>query len=348
MVSRLSLMSLLLLFVVMTGCSSNDDEVLARLAQTEQEVDKRLSLLEKHLNAGRLSNGKLIKQYAAYIKSKSPDLAPIASTMESEASSKGALYQGLVMRYQAAVEEGKSILKKTEEERLRLGEEFESIAFAADPQEFNAALADPLNVLADMSGGALARINAGSRKDTESSNGATHYGSASTLVGNPNYGYWQQNSNGTSFWAFYGQYRLLSDLLSGPVYYSNWSRRRDYSYFHDYGRSYYSSPSQKLQSTLTQTRTQKRFEAKGERFSGPYSKRRSTGAAYSKVHGSQNKINEVRRKSNRFSSSLSSSNRLASGSSSSGLSRYKSSSQRSSFGSRGSSNSSRSYSSRGK
>ncbi len=32
-------------------------------------------------------------------------------------------------------------------------------------------------------------------------------------VGNPRYGTWQTNSSGMSFWAFYGQYALMRDLL---------------------------------------------------------------------------------------------------------------------------------------
>ncbi len=40
-------------------------------------------------------------------------------------------------------------------------------------------------------------------------------------VGNPRYGSWQQNSSGGSFWVFYGQYRLLSDLLGGGLLYRN-------------------------------------------------------------------------------------------------------------------------------
>ena len=47
-------------------------------------------------------------------------------------------------------------------------------------------------------------------------------------VGNRNYGEWRTDSSGQSFWAFYGKYRLFSDLLSGPVY------RRDYDSFRNY------------------------------------------------------------------------------------------------------------------
>lgn len=55
------------------------------------------------------------------------------------------------------------------------------------------------------------------------------------------YGHWQTNSSGTSYWAFYGQYRLMQDMFWGPsyghvIYASDYgSYRRSYSS----GRSYY-------------------------------------------------------------------------------------------------------------
>jgi hypothetical protein len=40
-------------------------------------------------------------------------------------------------------------------------------------------------------------------------------------VGDPKYGQWRSDGRGGSFWAFYGQYRLMSDFLGGwrrPIY----------------------------------------------------------------------------------------------------------------------------------
>ncbi len=56
-------------------------------------------------------------------------------------------------------------------------------------------------------------------------------------IGNSQYGQWQTNSNGSSFWSFYGRYRLMSDLFFGPRYgygYGGFSR----SYYNDYNRNY--------------------------------------------------------------------------------------------------------------
>jgi len=57
-------------------------------------------------------------------------------------------------------------------------------------------------------------------------------------VGNTRYGHWQTNSSGGSFWAFYGRYRLMSDLFYGPRYggygYGGYSR----SHYNNYNSNY--------------------------------------------------------------------------------------------------------------
>ncbi len=55
------------------------------------------------------------------------------------------------------------------------------------------------------------------------------------IVGNEKYGRWQSDSGGRSFWVFYGQYRLFSDLfyLGRYPYYR--------SYYNDYYTGYYGS-----------------------------------------------------------------------------------------------------------
>jgi hypothetical protein len=62
------------------------------------------------------------------------------------------------------------------------------------------------------------------------------YGS---YVGNPAYGHWTQ-SNGTSFWAFYGQYAFMSSMfrmMTYPVTMSYWNDYR--TNYYGTGRSYY-------------------------------------------------------------------------------------------------------------
>lgn len=55
-------------------------------------------------------------------------------------------------------------------------------------------------------------------------------------VGNPKYGEWRTHNDGSSFWAFYGRYRLFSDLFFGPRYgYGYGYPRNDWN---DYNRNY--------------------------------------------------------------------------------------------------------------
>jgi len=56
-------------------------------------------------------------------------------------------------------------------------------------------------------------------------------------VGDSKYGRWNRDSSGQSFWVFYGQYRLISDLLGGGRIY-----RGSYDTYNNYrtqGRPYY-------------------------------------------------------------------------------------------------------------
>jgi len=52
-------------------------------------------------------------------------------------------------------------------------------------------------------------------------------------VGDSNYGQWRQDSNGNSFWEFYGKYRMFTDVLgffTGPIF------SHDYDDYHRYRR----------------------------------------------------------------------------------------------------------------
>ncbi|MCH2215170.1 MAG: hypothetical protein MK086_08380 [Flavobacteriales bacterium] len=63
-------------------------------------------------------------------------------------------------------------------------------------------------------------------------------------VGNERYGRWQTDGSGRSFWVFYGQYRLLSDLFRmGRYPYYRSSYNEYYSGYYSTGRPYYGSAS---------------------------------------------------------------------------------------------------------
>lgn len=87
-----------------------------------------------------------------------------------------------------------------------------------------------------------------------------------SFVGNSRYGQWQTGSDGGHFWAWYGQYRLLSDFLGGgrPYYYS----RAEYDDWHRNYRNretYYgastTSGSYRFGTHSDATRTSGRFQS---------------------------------------------------------------------------------------
>ena len=125
-------------------------------------------------------------------------------------------------------------------------------------------------------------------------------------VGNEKYGHWQTNSSGGSFWAFYGRYRFLSDLLYMPsrgYYRDDWGRyRRDY---------YRKKP---YYGTATNKYGTKTFKGKGSNWtSKPTSFKskvrnkvsRSASALKSRGYSSSKSYSKTKRNSSRYSRSSS-------------------------------------------
>ena len=108
-------------------------------------------------------------------------------------------------------------------------------------------------------------------------------------VGDSKYGRWNRDSSGQSFWVFYGQYRLISDLLGGGRIY-----RGSYDTYNNYrtqGRPYYGTRNQygtggsitKAQKPNFYSRRMSRQRAKSASFSDKVNRR--TGRTRSNVRG---------------------------------------------------------------
>lgn len=121
-------------------------------------------------------------------------------------------------------------------------------------------------------------------------------------VGNEKYGQWRKQSDGTSFWEFYGKYAMLRSFLGfgySPIFYGGWyDYRRNY---YPYGRTYYGRGSN----------GGSRFGTSGSHVSGRSSKStwNSKGSSFK---------SRVRSKVQRSSSRTRSGSRFRSGSSSRG------------------------------
>ncbi len=229
--------------VFVTGCS---DPEYDNASQLLEKAGKDISRLETLLKADEargyksttpfeLPNIKYLKEYAHILKQSDPDLSNLIATLEAEGTVRGGSFTFLRKRLTNAQNTFANDGKKSRIAVSDVASEAASVSGAADPTVFNDSLVDVINVLADMSKGKLPKLKFAKTEDQ-------NMPPSQHLVGNPTYGYWS-NSGGSSFWQWYGQYRLFSDIAGwGTGYQFNrdrWYRNRSASYYGDVGRHYY-------------------------------------------------------------------------------------------------------------
>ncbi|MFT5690782.1 MAG: hypothetical protein ACI92E_000105 [Oceanicoccus sp.] len=224
----------------------------------------------------------MLREYSSYIQKNLPDAASLARSLSKDAISNGPIVKGLESRLADAQTDISEVSAMGEEQVNNVYQEMLAIQEAAKPEIYGMILSDPINVLADMSKGKLARVAALSKEASSRINEADDFGAGSQLVGNPQYGNWRENSSGNSFWHWYGQYAFFSTMLSRPIMYNRWSGGRDYSYYNDYGRSAYTSPAQRRSQQTVERNTSNKFKSNGQTFKSPYAKTKQTSAAVAK------------------------------------------------------------------
>ena len=279
------------ILLLLSGCGDPvKDQINQQLPVTQQRVEQ----LKQALDNKQVRNANLILQYADKIEALKPEYGELITEFRKEATTQGPMYLALLDRV-ATVQNQPQMFASSQD----IFDELINIYQAADPVLYSDALSDPLNVLADMSGGALPRVNSLSKSQSMRANNAQDFGVGEQLVGNPSYGQWTTDSSGMSFWAWYGMFSLMDDLFDykRKRYYNNWGRYRNYSYYNDYGRTRYSSPSQLKKQTSLDTKTRKSFASRGQKFNSAYSKNRSGASSLS----SQSK--SAQSSANRFRSS---------------------------------------------
>ena len=260
--------------VALAGCGDSAASARAQAQRADDAVNAMLIRLREDLANKRVPNAALILGYADAIARARPELKKMTDVLRLEGTANGRLYKGLRKRLDdnRAATPPPDAPARAYEPVLA---EYAALRTAADPAEFSRALSDPLNALADLSDGMLPRVDAISATASQRANAADSHGPGSQLVGNPHYGSWQTNSSGSSFWVWYGQYALISSLLGGPrIGYGDWSGRRDYSYYHDWGRDTYTSPSDRRRQGQVDSTARRKFASEGRTFRSPYARQR--------------------------------------------------------------------------
>lgn len=133
---------------------------------------------------------------------------------------------------------------------------------------------------------------------------------ANGYVGNPQYGQWQTHSNGSSFWAFYGRYRLMSDLFFGPRYgyggYYGYPRNDWNDYRRNYrGRTDYYGRNNQYGTRSKTTNTNTSWNKKPSSFKSKVQSkvRQSSSSLKSRGYTSSKSYSKTTRNTNRFSTS---------------------------------------------
>jgi len=300
--------------ITLVGCSSGESKVDDQLDVVEQN----LAGIRDALNNNGVRNATIIRQYASLLKTQRPERHPLLVELEKDATIQGPLFKGLEQRLKALKDGSEQYQSWTEklDEATRL-------RAATQRDAFNDALSDTVNVIADLSDGTLARVNAMSASAEQRLNSSKSYGKGSQYIGNPHYGNWSHGSGG-SFWAWYGQYAFFSSMFgNNRHYYNDWGSNRGYSYYHDVGRNHYTSRSQRNSQRDVDTRARKQFGSQGK-YKSPYAKSRggSTGLS-SSSKGLQNSAFKSQYGSSRKTSKYQSSSRTSGFRTSRGVSRGK-------------------------
>jgi len=219
MMKKLLILAVLLPMTLgLVACSDPNQKRIEALTSI---IEENIRTLESKIKSKDLRNIKILDQYIQKAHQIKPEHKELIDILTIDATVENPNFKQFKERFQKA-----SSLNSKEEKVAELT----SLSNATDSEIYNEMLIDTINVIADLTDGQLPKL--------ESSSSGSKTKPGSHLVGNPAYGSWG-TQNGQSFWVWYGQYRLFSDLFFGPHYYHSWYYNRPWSYYHDYGRGIY-------------------------------------------------------------------------------------------------------------
>ncbi len=312
----------------LSGCGE-EARIKEQLGRAEKQAQISVKRLRAALDQGQVRNAIILKNYSEFIADNFDQYSNLAIQLGQDASPNGPLFTNITRRLDDAVKYPE-VFNNWQERYLEL----KSLSEASNVAVFSDALSDPVNVLADMSGGQLPRVNAVSMS-AEQAQGVDGSQVGKQLVGNPSYGSWRSDSSGRSFWEWYGMYALFSNFMPSRRYhYDSWSSRRGYSYYNDVGRSSFTSPQQNKSQVAADKNAKFQARRSGRPYTSPYSKQRSGASGLSKYSRSLNTTSYASRYSGLSNSKQSSYSKKSNTSSFGGNKNSYGSSSRSSYSQR--------------
>lgn len=279
----------LMLWVLLTlvACVSKEAALQSEIQSELKDATAKIGALKESLaGESQLANARILKDYARQLAQIKPSLQSAANLLAENADGNGPMVRALEARLS---EVATTKLDKISDLQAQL-QEVKAVAEAALPNVFNDALADSVNVLADLSGGQLPRIQAISQREQAKQYGAAYAAPGAQLIGNPQYGSWEPAPGGDYIWTWFAAYWFFDEVLDlddafevKHYRYGHWSRHRPYSYYHDYGRYRYTSPKtlkkQNVQDRAFATTTQSKPSS--QRHKSPYAKKAPGGGTVS-------------------------------------------------------------------
>ena len=320
---KISIKLLLLLSMLFSLAACSGDPDAMRIKDYTDHTTVQLNNLTKALKNGEISNATILKIYASKLKAQKPEFAELSAQFSQMATADNPTINDFKRRLKLVREQPSSV-----GDQQAVIQELAALLSGTKKEMYGDSLLDVINTIADLSDGTLPRLQTPAKAKDELA--------ASQLVGNPQYGHWQQDSGGQSFWAWYGQYALISSLLGGNRYgYNSWSYNRGWSHYNDYGRSRYSSSSQRSKYDSIQKKNApglKQYGKRTGRTQSSYSSTRSNSKYASTLKSRATTAAKTSRYKSSYGGSSSSNSRNSSSSRYGSSSRSNSYSSRSRFG----------------
>lgn len=252
-----------LMFLLLMGCISGAPSPKQEFNAYQELIPKQIALLQKSIVDNKLNNAVLLKHYASELKELNPKFESIAEDFLTLTRPDNAVIAEFQTRFDQIIQDYENKNRSLNNTLIDL----KHLAKASHPEIYNDSLIDEINTLANLSNGHLTAIHTDNN---------AHQNPGQHLVGNPKYGQWVSDGS-TSIWAWYGIYRLFSDLHA-PYRYHSWYYNRPWSYYQDYGRDFYEN---KYQRTVREnnhrqnSQSVKQYGQRTGRFASEYERPRS-------------------------------------------------------------------------